>query len=120
MGATLKSLKERVEAWSKFIDPIEDESIKESTADILEKTFQNMKNNNVIRTALQNIKPIRSKIFSEFAMEASQNDVIHYCKPVYTPLPKLIGDGRYRVIEEGGNIKEEFNQIWDIVNTLKK
>ena len=49
-------------------------------------------------------------------MESSQDGVIHYSR---TSLPELLGDGHYRVKEEKENAKEEFNQIWDIVNTLK-
>lgn len=97
----MRNLKERVEAWSRVISQSEDKSTYHSPVDIL-------------RDISQNINPIRSKIFSEFAMETSPNDEIHYYR---RRRPKLIGDGYYRVIEE--TAKEEFNQIWDIVDTLK-
>lgn len=102
----MRDLKERVEAWSRVIDSIQDETSQNySTPQDLMK---------IVRRSMPNL--VRGKVFSEFAMEASQNDIIHYSR---TPLPELLGDGHYRVKEEKENAKEEFNQIWDIVNTLK-
>ena len=102
----MKDLKERVEAWSR-VDSIHDFETPQNYS-----TPQNLMK--IVRRSMPNI--VRGKIFSEFAMEASPDGVIHYSR---TPLPELLGDGHYRVKEEKENAKEEFNQIWDIVNTLK-
>ena len=105
----MKDLEERVEAWSRVIDSIHDFETPQNYS-----TPQNLMK--IVRRSMPNL--VRGKVFSEFAMETSQNDIIYY-SPFHTPLPELLGDGHYRVKEEKEGAKEEFNQIWDIVNTLK-